>query len=165
MTLLKLHPSESTKSVSLLVGTYGYSYPEWVDAGIYPPGTKSARMLPLYARDFAVTELNYTWYQMPRAEAIERQRAFHAIVSDGVWIQNGANGKPKFYSLPAPSKEELTKVSYETCENTVKLLKKIGLWHDEDTGDDIGEDRFQIYRRAIASSAVGLYLYCNNLHL
>jgi uncharacterized protein YecE (DUF72 family) len=32
-------------------------------------------MLPLYARDFPVTELNYTWYQMPRAEAIERQRA------------------------------------------------------------------------------------------
>jgi uncharacterized protein YecE (DUF72 family) len=32
-------------------------------------------MLPLYARDFPITELNYTWYQMPRAEAIERQRA------------------------------------------------------------------------------------------
>jgi uncharacterized protein YecE (DUF72 family) len=31
-------------------------------------------MLPLYARHFSVTELNYTWYQMPRAEAIERQR-------------------------------------------------------------------------------------------
>ncbi|MBN1962140.1 MAG: DUF72 domain-containing protein [Deltaproteobacteria bacterium] len=75
MTLLKLQPSESTSGVSLWVGTSGYSYPEWVDAGIYPPGTKSARMLPLYARDFAVTELNYTWYQMPRAEAIERQRA------------------------------------------------------------------------------------------
>jgi uncharacterized protein YecE (DUF72 family) len=32
-------------------------------------------MLPLYAKEFPVTELNYTWYQMPRAEAIERQRA------------------------------------------------------------------------------------------
>jgi uncharacterized protein YecE (DUF72 family) len=31
-------------------------------------------MLPLYAQEFPVTELNYTWYQMPRAEAIERQR-------------------------------------------------------------------------------------------
>jgi uncharacterized protein YecE (DUF72 family) len=31
-------------------------------------------MLPLYAREFSVTELNYTWYQMPRAEAIARQR-------------------------------------------------------------------------------------------
>lgn len=60
---------------SLWVGTSGYSYPEWVQAGIYPPGTKGAQMLPLYAQEFPVTELNYTWYQMPRAQAIERQRA------------------------------------------------------------------------------------------
>jgi uncharacterized protein YecE (DUF72 family) len=59
---------------ALWVGTSGYSYPEWVEAGIYPPGTKAGQMLPLYAREFPVTELNYTWYQMPRAEAVERQR-------------------------------------------------------------------------------------------
>jgi uncharacterized protein YecE (DUF72 family) len=57
------------------VGTSGYSYPEWVRAGIYPPGTKTGQMLPLYAREFPITELNYTWYQMPRAPAIDRQRA------------------------------------------------------------------------------------------
>jgi uncharacterized protein YecE (DUF72 family) len=61
-------------SSTLWVGTSGYSYPEWVEAGIYPPGTKAGQMLPLYAREFPVTELNYTWYQMPRAEAVERQR-------------------------------------------------------------------------------------------
>jgi uncharacterized protein YecE (DUF72 family) len=58
----------------LWVGTSGYSYPEWVEAGIYPPGTKAGKMLPLYAQQFPVTELNYTWYQMPRVEAIGRQR-------------------------------------------------------------------------------------------
>jgi len=57
----------------LRVGTCGYSYPEWVEAGIYPPGTKAGEMLPLYAREFSVTELNTTWYQMPQAESIERQ--------------------------------------------------------------------------------------------
>jgi uncharacterized protein YecE (DUF72 family) len=31
-------------------------------------------MLPLYARTFPVTELNFTWYQMPKAAAIERMR-------------------------------------------------------------------------------------------
>ena len=56
----------------LRVGTSGYSYAEWVDAGFYPPGVKSGSMLPLYARDFAVTELNYTWYQMPKARAVDR---------------------------------------------------------------------------------------------
>jgi len=57
----------------VFVGTSGYSYPEWVSAGIYPPATRPAQMLPLYAREFPATELNYTWYQMPRAQAILRQ--------------------------------------------------------------------------------------------
>ena len=58
----------------LWVGTSGYSYTEWVEAGFYPPGTKPGKMLPLYAEKFPITELNYTWYQMPKAEAVERQR-------------------------------------------------------------------------------------------
>ncbi|MBI9084407.1 MAG: DUF72 domain-containing protein [Desulfobacterales bacterium] len=58
----------------LRVGTSGYAYTEWVEAGFYPPDTSSAAMLPQYARQFAVVELNYTWYQMPGAQAVERQR-------------------------------------------------------------------------------------------
>ena len=57
------------------IGTSGYSYAEWTAAGFYPPGTGSARMLPLYAERFAVTELNYTWYQMPKAPAVARMAA------------------------------------------------------------------------------------------
>ncbi len=56
------------------VGTSGYSYAEWKEAGFYPADAQSAHMLSLYARVFPITELNYTWYQMPRAEAVERQR-------------------------------------------------------------------------------------------
>jgi len=56
----------------LRIGTSGYSYPEWGDAGFYPPGTTAREMLPLYARQFTITELNYTWYQMPKAPAMER---------------------------------------------------------------------------------------------
>ena len=54
------------------VGTSGYSYAEWVDAGFYSRGTPSGRMLTRYAQIFSTTELNYTWYQMPRAQAVER---------------------------------------------------------------------------------------------
>jgi uncharacterized protein YecE (DUF72 family) len=54
------------------IGTCGFSYPEWIDAGIYPPGTKSAQMLALYQQLFPVVELNYTWYQMVRADTVER---------------------------------------------------------------------------------------------
>jgi uncharacterized protein YecE (DUF72 family) len=58
----------------ILVGTSGYSYAEWTDAGFYPAGMQSGNMLPFYAKAFPITELNFTWYQMPRAEAIERMR-------------------------------------------------------------------------------------------
>ena len=65
---------QDSNTCRLFIGTSGYSYTDWVEAGFYPSGTKSGRMLPLYARHFSITELNYTWYQMPRAEAIEQQR-------------------------------------------------------------------------------------------
>ena len=56
------------------MGTSGYSYNEWIEGGFYPSGTSSNRMLPLYAQNFSITELNYTWYRMPEAEAVERLR-------------------------------------------------------------------------------------------
>jgi uncharacterized protein YecE (DUF72 family) len=56
----------------LRVGTSGYAYPEWVDAGFYPTGTPAKEMLSRYAQSFSITELNYTWYQMPKAAAMER---------------------------------------------------------------------------------------------
>lgn len=65
---------KGTEACQLHVGTSGFSYTEWVEAGLYPSGTKSGEMLQQYARSFSITELNYTWYQMPRAEAIERHR-------------------------------------------------------------------------------------------
>ncbi len=74
MTLKSVKNKPEKSACRLFVGTSGYSYTEWADAGFYPPGTKSGKMLPLYARHFPATELNYTWYQMPRAETIERQR-------------------------------------------------------------------------------------------
>ncbi|MBI9088978.1 MAG: DUF72 domain-containing protein [Desulfobacterium sp.] len=59
----------------VVVGTSGYSYVEWIDAGFYPVSTSQKAMLPLYQESFRATELNYTWYQMPRATAIERMCA------------------------------------------------------------------------------------------
>jgi len=65
-------PLDTAPACPLRVGTSGYAYPEWSEAGFYPPGTPAREMLALYARQFSVTELNYTWYQMPRAAAMER---------------------------------------------------------------------------------------------
>ncbi|PIP38988.1 MAG: hypothetical protein COX19_09630 [Desulfobacterales bacterium CG23_combo_of_CG06-09_8_20_14_all_51_8] len=58
----------------LLVGTSGYSYAEWAEAGFYPTGTPASKMLSHYVRSFKITELNYTWYQMPKAQSIDRMR-------------------------------------------------------------------------------------------
>jgi uncharacterized protein YecE (DUF72 family) len=65
-------PQFSHAARPILVGTSGYSYAEWAEAGFYPPGTKAGEMLPLYARRFGITELNFTWYQLPKPQAIER---------------------------------------------------------------------------------------------
>ena len=65
-------PAGVVKNCPVYVGTCGYSYTEWVDCGFYPQGTKSAEMLGLYGRCFSVVELNYTWYQMARADALAR---------------------------------------------------------------------------------------------
>jgi uncharacterized protein YecE (DUF72 family) len=74
MTAIITKEQRVPNACHLFVGTSGFSYTEWVEAGFYPFGTKSGNMLPLYARQFPITELNYTWYQMPRSEAVERQR-------------------------------------------------------------------------------------------
>ena len=58
----------------LLVGTSGYSYTEWTEAGFYPAGTSTSQMLSHYARSFTITELNFTWYQLPKAQSIDRMR-------------------------------------------------------------------------------------------
>jgi len=64
----------ASSNCKLLVGTSGYSYAEWIEAGFYPPGTPAGKMLAHYVRSFPITELNFTWYQMPKAQSIDRMR-------------------------------------------------------------------------------------------
>jgi len=74
MTATTTKEQKNPETCQLHVGTSGFSYTEWVEAGFYPSDTKSGKMLAQYARCFSITELNFTWYQMPKAEAIDRQR-------------------------------------------------------------------------------------------
>lgn len=59
----------------LFIGTSGYSYTEWSDNNFYPAETRTGDMLGLYMGFFPVVELNYTWYQMPRADPVARMSA------------------------------------------------------------------------------------------
>src|SRR5581483_1490047 len=52
-------------------GTSGYSYSDWV-GNFYPPGTRANRMLPYYAGQFPLVELNFTFYRLPTPEMLTR---------------------------------------------------------------------------------------------
>jgi uncharacterized protein YecE (DUF72 family) len=52
------------------VGTSGFAYKEWVGP-FYPPGTKSAGMLPYYAGEFGSVEVNYTFRRNPTPAMVE----------------------------------------------------------------------------------------------
>ncbi|MGE5557361.1 MAG: DUF72 domain-containing protein [Bacillota bacterium] len=54
----------------ILVGTSGYSYLNWVGP-FYPEGTKRDDMLQYYAARFPLTELDFTYYQMPGLKTME----------------------------------------------------------------------------------------------
>ena len=55
----------------LLIGTSGYSYDDWVGP-VYAPGTSSKDYLRLYARLFALVELNFSYYRQPDARTVAR---------------------------------------------------------------------------------------------
>ena len=55
----------------LLVGTSGYSYPDWVGP-VYPPGTRQEEYLGLYARRFDFVELNFSYYRQPDPGVMEK---------------------------------------------------------------------------------------------
>lgn len=59
------------ESSTILVGTSGYSFPDWVGP-FYPPGTKSGDFLGFYARHFDVVEVNSTYYRIPEPRMLSQ---------------------------------------------------------------------------------------------
>jgi uncharacterized protein YecE (DUF72 family) len=59
----------------ILLGTSGYSYPDWYGV-FYPPGLERAKQLDYYVRQFNTVEVNSTYYRIPPAStfaAMERK--------------------------------------------------------------------------------------------
>lgn len=48
----------------VIIGTAGYSYEDWIGP-VYPEGIDKKDLLCHYAREFKMTEVNFTYYQMP----------------------------------------------------------------------------------------------------
>ena len=51
----------------ILVGTSGWTYASWKGT-FYPEGLPSRRYLEFYAQEFPTTEVNYSFYHLPRPE-------------------------------------------------------------------------------------------------
>lgn len=56
---------------SVVVGTSGYSFADWV-GNFYPPGTRKGDMLTEYSKHFAVVEVNSTYYRIPHPIVLRR---------------------------------------------------------------------------------------------
>jgi uncharacterized protein YecE (DUF72 family) len=52
-------------------GTSGFSYKDWVGP-YYPEGLPKSEWLSFYARDFNVTELNFSYYRIPTKSTLQR---------------------------------------------------------------------------------------------
>ena len=58
----------------VLIGTSGYSYDDWIGP-VYPSGTPKGDLLPFYARQFPIVELNYTYYRQPSPRSMQGMAA------------------------------------------------------------------------------------------
>jgi uncharacterized protein YecE (DUF72 family) len=50
--------------MNVWIGTAGYSYPSWV-GGFYPKGVSKERLLPFYAEQFPLVEINSSFHRPP----------------------------------------------------------------------------------------------------
>lgn len=55
----------------VLIGTSGWTYPSWKGA-FYPEELPSRQYLEFYAKEFATTEVNYSFYHLPRPSTYEK---------------------------------------------------------------------------------------------
>jgi uncharacterized protein YecE (DUF72 family) len=63
----------STTPHPILIGTSGWSYPEWEDA-FYPPGMDSSDYLSWYADRFPIVEVDSTFYRVPTRRMVHAWR-------------------------------------------------------------------------------------------
>lgn len=57
-------------SSKILIGTSGFSYPEW-KGSFYPPEVPTKKYLSFYATHFHTTEINNSFYRTPNTKTIE----------------------------------------------------------------------------------------------
>ena len=59
---------------TVLVGTSGYSYKDWVGR-VYPQTLRASEYLAWYSTQFSFVEIDFSYYTMPEASTLERMAA------------------------------------------------------------------------------------------
>ena len=59
----------------------------------------------------------------------------HALGTDGVYVLD-EEGRPVFWALPEPTREELDTLAARICEEVLDLLRRRGIWSDSDENED-----------------------------
>jgi len=59
----------------------------------------------------------------------------HALGTDGVYVLDD-EGRPVFWVLPEPTREELDQLAARICEEVLDLLRRRGIWSDADVNED-----------------------------
>ncbi len=62
--------------MTILIGTSGFSFPDWAGV-IYPPGLRKSEWLAYYEQQlgFSTLEINYTYYTMPSGRTLDAMSA------------------------------------------------------------------------------------------
>lgn len=109
------------------VGTSGFAFKEWVGP-FYPPGTKSAGMLPHYAGVFGSVEVNYTFRRDPTPAMIESWKGatpegfvFALKANQGIThfarLKNTGERLAQFFEAVAPLGSRLGPVLFQCPPN------------------------------------------------
>jgi len=95
-------PGAPAGSERVLLGTSGYSFPDWVGT-FYPPGTKPGDFLRYYAEHFNTVEVNSTYYGIPHPRVIDQMEkktpaGFHFMVKVNKAMTHEDSNDPELFA-------------------------------------------------------------------
>ena len=97
----------SLNTGSVLIGTSGYSYDDWVGC-FYPTDLPRTDYLGYYAREFPVVEINYTYYRQPNPETLRRM----------------IDKTPQEFRFSVKAHRSLTHETSSNCEQDIAIFKQ-----------------------------------------